>query len=213
MLNPLHFFTLSEAHPEYFKSKTEWRNWLNKNHADKKAIWLIIQKKASIKPGLRYEEAVLEAVAYGWIDGKMKRLNNYEFMQRFTPRRRGSVWSLSNRKRAEQLISEGRMTSAGLRTVENAKLNGHWNKAYSSRRGTLNLPDDLMEALKKNKTAYDNFTSFPPSTRLMYIYWINEAKRQDTRERRINTVVDRSVKNQRSGIDLTVSNKKLARVL
>ncbi len=115
---------MSETYPRYFKSLDMWHTWLRDNHKDENVIWIIIQKKKSKKSGILYEEAVLEAVAYGWIDGKMKRLNDDEFMQRFTPRRRGSVWSLSNRKRAESLISEGRMTPAGLKTIEEAKQNG-----------------------------------------------------------------------------------------
>jgi uncharacterized protein YdeI (YjbR/CyaY-like superfamily) len=198
---------LSEHDPRYFRSITRWGSWLSENHAEEKAVWIIIQKKGSTRPGLRYEEAVLEAVAHGWIDGRMKRLNDNEFMQRFTPRRRDGVWSRSNRERAELLISEGRMTPAGLRTVEEAKQNGRWDKAYSSRRGVVDVPKDLIEALKKNTTAHENFESFPPSTRFMYIHWINEAKRQDTRERRIHTVVDRSERSLRPGIEFRVSKK------
>ena len=198
---------MSETNPRYFKSLDMWHNWLRDNHKDENVIWIIIQKKKSKKSGILYEEAVLEAVAYGWIDGKMNHLNDDEFMQRFTPRRSGSVWSLSNRKRAESLISEGRMTPAGLKTIEEAKQNGRWDKAYSSRKGAANVPDDLIKALKKNKTASENFKSFPPSVRFMYIHWISEAKRQYTRERRINTVIYRAEKNMRSGIDLRVIRK------
>ncbi len=195
---------MSEGNPRYFRSIEEWSGWLDDNHVDESAIWIIIQKKASRKPGVRYEEAVLEAVAHGWIDGKMSCLNDDEFMQRFTPRRRNSVWSLSNRERAERLISEGGMTPAGLKTVEEAKQNGRWDKATSSSRGAADVPKDLTEALKRSRTAHENFESFPPSARFMYIHWINEAKRQDTRERRIRTVVDRSEKSLKPGIDLRV---------
>ena len=146
----------------------------------------------------------MEAVAHGWIDGKMKRLNDDEFIQYFTTRKSNSVWSFSNRERAERLISEGRMTPAGYKTIEEAKQNGRWDNAYSSSRGNTEIPQDLIEALKKNKIAHENFESFPPSARFMYIHWINEAKRQNTRERRIYTVVDRSKKNLRPGIDLRV---------
>jgi uncharacterized protein YdeI (YjbR/CyaY-like superfamily) len=198
---------LSEDDPRCFDSIAEWRSWLSENHTDEEAIWIIIQKKASKKPGIKYEEAVLEAVAHGWIDSKMKRLNDDEFMQRFTPRRSNSFWSWTNRERAEYLIAEGRMTPAGLKTVEEAKENGRWDRAYSSSRGAPDIPEDLIEALDKNKTAYENFESFPPYARFMYIHWINEAKRHDTRERRINTVVDRSEKNLKPGIDLRVSKK------
>jgi len=195
---------LSEDNPKHFKSISEWKNWLIENHENEKTIWIILQKKASKKQGIRYEEAVLEAVAHGWIDGKMKSLNADEFMQRITPRRSNSIWSLSNKKRAERLISEGRMTPAGMKTVEEAKSNGRWEKATSSIRVAIDMPDELITALKKNKTALENFESFPPSARYMYIHWINEAKRQKTRERRINTVVYRAERNQKPGIDLRV---------
>jgi uncharacterized protein YdeI (YjbR/CyaY-like superfamily) len=96
------------------------------------------------------------------------------------------------------------MTPAGLKTVERAKQNGRWDKAYSSSRSVVDMPKDLIDALKKNKIAHKNFESFPPSARFMYVYWVNEAKRQDTRQRRIYTVVDRSQKNLRPGINLRV---------
>jgi uncharacterized protein YdeI (YjbR/CyaY-like superfamily) len=198
---------LSENNPRYFKSVEEWHIWLDENHTNNTTIWIIIQKKASKKTGLRYEEAVLEAVAHGWIDGKMKRLNEDEFMQRFTPRRTGSNWSKSNRERAERLMDEGRMTPAGLRAVEEAKKNGRWKEAYTKQIGTVEVPEDLYEALSKSNNAIENFESFPPYARFMYIHWINEAKRMDTRERRIYTVVDRSEKNLKPGIDLRISKK------
>ena len=112
------------------------------------------------------------AISYGWIDGKMKRLNDDEFMQRFTPRRKGSVWSMVNRKRAENLIEEGTMTPAGFKTVEEAKENGRWDNAYSSR-GAVDIPADLIDALKENESAYENYNAFPPSARFMYVHWIN----------------------------------------
>ena len=198
---------MSEENPTYFNSITEWRIWLQENHTVENMIWLVIQKKASKIQGIHYEEAVLEAVAYGWIDGKMKRLNDDEFKQRYTPRRNNSVWSLSNRRRAEKLISEGRMTPAGLKTVEEAKKNGRWDKATSSSRGAASVPDDLHEALKSNGAAYENFQAFPPSARFMYIHWVNEAKKRETRERRIHTVVVRAEKKLRPGIGLRVIRK------
>lgn len=189
----------------YFKSIEGWRNWLSENHAEGEPVWVVIQKKSSTNPGIGYEEAVLEAVAYGWIDGKMRSLNGDEFIQRFSPRRNNSVWSLKNRERAELLISEGRMTPAGLETVREAKGNGRWQAAHSSSRGPIDVPDDLAAALKEKGSAERNFNSFPPSARFTYVHWINEAKRQDTRKRRIRTVVDRSMDNLKPGIDLRVA--------
>lgn len=197
---------MSEENPRYFESVLDWRAWLNTNHAKAQSIWIVIQKKASQKSGVRYQEAVLEAVTYGWIDGKVKRLNNTEFMQRYTPRRRSSIWSRSNRERAERLIAEGKMTSAGFRAVEEAKQSGRWDQAYTVLKTADNWPQDLIEVLKTNRTAYQNFANFPPSTRIMYIHWINEAKRQDTRQRRIRTIVMRCYKNLRPGIDLKTIN-------
>ena len=198
---------MSKENPRYFRSIEEWREWLTEKHTKEERLWIIIQKKASKRPGIRYEEAVLEAVAYGWIDGQMKRLNDDEFMQRFTPRRTGSNWSKSNRERAERLMTEGRMTPAGIKEVEKAKSDGRWEKAYENQTMNVQVPDDLLAALKENKTAFDNFESFPPYARFMYIHWINEAKRMDTRKRRIYTVVDRSEKNLKPGIDLRISKK------
>ena len=194
---------MSETNPKHFISISHWQKWLETNHNTENVLWLIIQKKNSKKTGIHYEEAVRTAVSYGWIDGKMKRLNDDEFMQRFTPRRKGSIWSLSNRKRAESLIAERVMTPAGLITVEDAKENGRWDNAYSSR-GSVDIPADLIAALNKNKAAQENFQAFPSSARFMYVHWINEAKRKDTRIRRIKTVVYRSERNQRPGIDLRV---------
>ncbi len=189
----------------YFISLEEWRSWLSENHTENEGIWVKIQRKASKKPGIRYDEAVLEAVAHGWIDGQIKSHSEDEFIQRYTPRRANSVWSLSNRRRAEKLISEGRMTPAGMSKVEEAKRNGRWDNARNSR-GAAELPEDLEKALKANKTAYSNFSAFPPSARFMYIHWVNEAKREDTRVRRIHTVVVRSEKDLKPGIDLRVIN-------
>ncbi len=196
---------MSEKTPHHFNTVEEWQKWLESNHQTADSIWLIIQKKASKKQGIRYEETVLEAVSYGWIDGKMKRLNDDEFMQRFTPRRPGSIWSMSNKKRVEQLIQEGRMTPAGMQKVNKAKENGQWEKAYTSR-APVQTPKDLAEALKRNPVAEKNFNAFPNSAKFMYIHWINEAKRAETRRRRIYTVVVRSEQDKRPGIDLRVIN-------
>ena len=196
---------MTQENPHQFNTIQEWHNWLDENHRTAKVLWIIIQKKASKKKGIRYEEAVLEAVAYGWIDGRMKRIDDDEFMQRFTPRRSDSNWSKSNKKRVERLIKEGRMTPAGMEKVEEAKKNGQWEKPGTSRT-PIEIPEDLHEALRAVPKALNNFNMFPPSARFMYVHWITEAKREDTRRRRIHTVVIRSENNQRPGIDLRVIN-------
>ena len=179
----------------------EWRRWLKVNHRQDEAIWVVIQKVKSPNPGIKYDEALDEALCFGWIDGKMRRLDEYEFIQWFSPRRRNSLWSRRNRDKVEMLNGEGRMTGAGLAEVEKAKMNGRWEAAYSSK-DTPTMPDDLLEALKSNMVAHDNFSAFPNSARFMYIHWINDAKRDSTRARRINRVVERAAENRKPGIDM-----------
>ena len=184
-----------------FLDPGEWRRWLEVNHSQDEAIWVVIQKVQSPNPGIKYDEALDEALCFGWIDGKMRRLDEYEFIQWFSPRRRNSLWSRRNRDKVEMLNGEDRMTGTGLAEVEKAKMNGRWEDAYSSK-DTPTMPDDLLEALKSNKVAHDNFSAFPNSARFMYIHWINDAKRDSTRARRINRVVERAAENRKPGIDM-----------
>ena len=192
--------TVSVEHHRFLNPE-EWRRWLEVNHSQDEAIWVVIQKVKSPNPGIKYDEALDEALCFGWIDGKMRRLDEYEFIQWFSPRRRNSLWSRRNRDKVEMLIGEGRMTGAGLAEVEKAKMNGRWEAAYSSK-DTPTMPDDLLEALKLNKVAHDNFSAFPNSARFMYIHWINDSKRDSTRARRINRVVERAAENRKPGIDM-----------
>jgi len=192
--------TVSVEHHR-FLDPGEWRRWLEVNHSQDAAIWVVIQKVKSPNPGIKYDEALDEALCFGWIDGKMRRLDEYEFIQWFSPRRRNSLWSRRNRDKVEMLNGEGRMTGAGLAEVEKAKMNGRWEAAYSLK-DTPTMPDDLLEALKSNKVAHDNFSAFPNSARFMYIHWINDAKRDSTRARRINRVVERAAENRKPGIDM-----------
>ena len=116
-----------------FKDRQELRRWLELNHATVSQAWVVIYKKHSDMQGLRYEEAVEEAVCYGWIDGKMNRVDDDRFRQRFTPRRTNSVWSQSNKDRATRMIDAGLMTEAGIAAVDEAEQNGAWSQAYTSR--------------------------------------------------------------------------------
>ena len=192
--------TVSVEHHR-FLDPGEWRRWLEVNHSQDEAIWVVIQKVKSPNPGIKYDEALDEALCFGWIDGKMRRLDEYEFIQWFSPRRRNSLWSRRNRDKVEMLNGEDRMTGTGLAEVEKAKMNGRWEAAYSSK-DTPTMPYDLLEALKSNKVAHDNFSAFPNSARFMYIHWINDAKRDSTRARRINRVVERAAENRKPGIDM-----------
>jgi uncharacterized protein YdeI (YjbR/CyaY-like superfamily) len=181
-----------------FGDRAEWRKWLEENHSAEDSAWVIIYKKGSKETGLRYREAVDEAVCFGWIDGGMRSLDGERFRLRFSHRRRGSVWSLLNRERAERLIEAGLMEEAGLRAVEEAKGNGMWDAAYTSR-VEPEVPHDLLEALKENEEAWENFEAFSNSAKLIYVRWVEGAKREGTRARRISEVVRRAARNIRPG--------------
>jgi len=124
--------TVSVEHHR-FLDPGEWRHWLEVNHSQDEAIWVVIQKVKSTNPGIKYDEALDEALCYGWIDGKMRRIDDNEFIQWFSPRRRNSPWSRRNRDKVDKLIAEGRMTDAGLTEIVKAKGNGRWEAAYTSR--------------------------------------------------------------------------------
>jgi uncharacterized protein YdeI (YjbR/CyaY-like superfamily) len=183
----------------YVKNRVEWRKWLEDNHSMVQGIWLIYYKKSSGKPRIPYNEAVEEALCFGWIDGKIKRVNDDYYMQWFTPRRPGSRWSNLNMNRAQKLINEGRMRPAGLvaykETIKKPEL------IYDIKSETrLPVPDDLIEALKNNIAAYNNFINFPPSSRKLYVLWLTSAKRPETRQSRITIIVERAEKNIRAGM-------------
>ena len=183
---------LSDIDALYFSGRDEWRNWLLKNHTTRNDAWIYILKKTSMKQGLRYDDAVDEAICFGWIDSKMRSLNSDSFILRFTKRRPNSVWSKINRDRVERMIASDRMTSAGLPSVEEAKRTGKWDKAYTSKTSPV-IPKDLEDALKMHPHAMDNFMLLSNSTRLQLIVWIDEAKRSETRKKRISECISRIV--------------------
>jgi len=182
---------MSESPVKEFLDHEEWRKWLEENHSSKEEVWVIIHKKKSAKKGLTYEEAVEEAVCFGWIDSKMQSIDAVSFRQRFSPRKKTSIWSKSNRERAEKMIRKGRMTQAGFETINEAKSNGKWDTAYSSKIAPA-LPKDLEKALKENESAWKNFKEFSNSTKFQYIYWVENAKKDETRRKRIIDVVKKA---------------------
>jgi uncharacterized protein YdeI (YjbR/CyaY-like superfamily) len=182
----------------YIKTREEWRKWLEENHSSVQGIWLIYYKKPSGKPRIPYSDAVEEALCFGWIDGKIKRVNDDYYIQWFTPRRPGSRWSELNLSKARNLIKEGRMNPSGLLEYEKALKKPA--RIYDTKKEeNLIIPDDLLIALKKNVTAYNNFINFPPSSRKLYIFWLNDAKREETRKTRIIRIVEQSEKNMKPG--------------
>jgi uncharacterized protein YdeI (YjbR/CyaY-like superfamily) len=183
------------------KSRQEWRHWLQEHHNSAKSVWLTIHKKQGGTTGLQYEDAVEEALCFGWIDGKMKSVDKSTFILRFSVRKPDSIWSVSNRDRALKLMESGQMTEAGLAKIEAARHSGKWDQPVSVKQitGEKPIPDDLENALKEDRDAWERFSRFSNSTRYMYIYWVTSAKRPETRVKRIQLVVE----NAKNGITLT----------
>ena len=185
-------------HPLHFQTKDEWRAWLIDHHATQKEAWLVILKNHVIKPGIFYKDAVEEAVCFGWIDGVMKSADAEFYYLRFSPRKPGSVWSVSNQRRVELLIAQGRMTEAGMAKVREAVENGEWEAAIL-REDTSNLPEDLKEALKKNDVAQAKFEKLPASQKKQFLYWIASAKLEETRQKRIRGTIELVANNRQFG--------------
>jgi uncharacterized protein YdeI (YjbR/CyaY-like superfamily) len=182
----------------YIINRDKWRAWLEANHTTAKEIWLIIYKKHTGKPGISLEEAVEEALCFGWIDGVLRPIDDEKYALRYSPRKKGSIWSEVNKRRVRKLIKQGRMTEAGLAKIREAKTNGEWHAA-THREDTTNIPADLKKALKTNQQTWRNFESLAPSQKKMFLYWITSAKTDKTRQRRIQETVRLVAENKKLG--------------
>jgi uncharacterized protein YdeI (YjbR/CyaY-like superfamily) len=168
----------------YVDSRGRWRKWLEKNHNRSDGIWLVFYKKHSGKPTLEYDDAVEEALCFGWIDSTIKKIDDEKFVRKFTPRKPGSNWSELNKKRVGILIKQALMTDAGLVRIKDAKKSGEWDKP--DRPGiSLEIPPELKRALAKNKKAKAFFDQLAPSYQKQYLGWVLIAKRPETRARRV----------------------------
>jgi uncharacterized protein YdeI (YjbR/CyaY-like superfamily) len=184
----------------YAVNRDDWRAWLKKNHSSQKEVWLIYYKKHTGKPRIPYDDAVEEALCYGWIDSTVKRIDDEKYAQKFTPRNQKSNWSELNRKRARKMIKAGKMTEVGLSKFKQAG-NQKKEKTQDTRpKRRLVIPSDLKKALSTNKKALENFKNFAPSYRRLYIGWISAAKRPETREKRIKQTVKWSAENKKPGM-------------
>lgn len=168
-----------------FASRDEWEAWLEGQHATTpEGLWLKIAKKGSGIESVSYGQAVEVALCYGWIDGQVRSFDEDYYLQRFTPRRPRSKWSKVNRKKATELIKQSEMKAAGQREVQRAKADGRWDAAYDSP-STAKVPDDLRRELDKNKRAREFFSELDGRNRYAILYQIQDAKRPETRARRI----------------------------
>ena len=169
------------------RSRAEWRTWLGEHHGDSNGVWVVLAKKGAGVPGPSYEEAVEEALCFGWIDSRMHRLDERRFEQWFSPRRAGSIWSQSNKARVDRLRRAGLMEPPGLARVEAAVADGSWDLLDEVE--ALVVPADLAASLAAAPAAAAGFAALAPSLQRQYLYWVLSARRAQTRAARVAAVV------------------------
>lgn len=178
----------------YASDRNQWRKWLEKNHHTSLGVWLVYYKIKSGEPSIRYSEAVKEALCFGWIDSKVNSLDEKRYQQIFTPRKPKSVWSKLNKQYIEELIAEGLMTEAGFEKIALAKQNGSWHKLDAIEQ--LIIPADLKQVLAANENAYKYFESLSNTSKKNILYWIDNAKRPETRLKRIEQTISSAIENK-----------------
>ena len=182
-------------------TRTQWRQWLTKNHArETSGIWLLFHRKITGKPCIDYEDAVEEALCFGWIDSLIKRIDDNTYCRKFTPRKDASAWSPTNKKRVEKIIKEGRITEFGLAKVEAAKRSGRWN--LEPRRPVLKtyVSQELLAALARNKKAEEYFEKLAPSHQKHFMGWILIAKKPETRAKRVKEALVLLTRGEKLGL-------------
>jgi len=187
---------LEEKEQLYFKNAQEWREWLHENHHSSQGVYLVFYRVDSPFESMRWEEAVQVALCYGWIDSTAKKLDEQRRRQMFTPRKEKSVWSKVNKTYVEKLTAENAMHESGLRIIKISKQNGSWESLDKVE--ALEFPADLELAFLRNKTAFDNFTNFSKTYKKSYLYWLNQAKRPETRQIRIAEIISLCERNKKT---------------
>lgn len=180
----------------HLTSPARWRAWLAAHHQKEREVWLVFFKKHSGRPAIAYEDAVCEALCFGWIDSLIKRIDDDRYARKFTPRVDNDRWSALNKARVARLVKEGRMTPAG-----RAKARGLKSKPTAAPPPKdITPPPELLAALRQQPAASANFQALPPSHRWRYLAWITSAKREETRRKRIAEAVRLLARNERLGL-------------
>lgn len=177
-------------------TRAEWRTWLQENYTRREGIWLVSYKKASGKPRFDYAEAVEEALCFGWVDSKANKLDEERSLLWFAPRKPRTGWSKINKERVDKLIAAGLMMPAGLAKIEAAQQDGSWNALDGVE--ALEIPPDLAMALADNPPAADHFAAFPRSVKRGILEWIGNAKRAETRAKRVTETATLAAENKRA---------------
>ena len=180
-----------------FPSPTQWKKWLAANHAkSSNGIWLRIFKKDSGEKTITYDEALDEALCYGWIDGQKKAYDEKSWVQKFTPRRAKSLWSKRNIVKVAKLIEEKRMQPSGLKEIESAQKDGRWDQAYDSS-SQMEIPADFLALVKKDKPAYDFFKTLNKTNTFAISWRLQTAKKPETRLNRMKALLEMMKKRQK----------------
>lgn len=186
---------LDEAPLVQCETRAEWRAWLEANHATAGSCWLVTWRRGSGHPVLAYDDAIEEALCFGWVDSTAGRVDEHRGKLYYAPRKPGSGWAATNKARVASLEAQGLLAPAGIAVIERAKADGSWTLFDDVER--LIVPDDLAVALAANPPAGERFAAFPPSARKMILGWIVSAKRPATRAARIATTAERAARNER----------------
>ena len=177
-----------------FSDRDEFRKWLSKNHAASPGIWLILGKSGKLKT-VRADEALEEALCFGWIDGLIKRVDDTRYLKKFSRRRKGSKWSVKNRKTVEELIDSGKMEEPGLATIEEAKKSGNWDLPERET-ATDDQVEILIKAINGTEPALSNFMNMSLSIRKTYTMFYLDAKKEETGIRRLEKIISRLNENK-----------------
>ena len=175
---------MTEQVPKLFTTAADFEKWLESEHDKSDGLWLQIAKKDSGKSSVSYHEALDIALCFGWIDGQRKALDAEYFLQRFTPRRKRSPWSVVNVEKVQKLIEAGKMREAGMKEIERAKADGRWEAAYLPQ-SKITIPDDLQAALDANPAAHEFYNTLSSQNRYAILYRLQSAKKPETREKRL----------------------------
>ena len=181
-------------------TRSKWRAWLRKHHGSESEVWLVFHKRHTGRPNISYNDAVEEALCFGWIDSIIQKIDEERYARKFTPRKRGSKWSALNKRRIAGLMSEGRMTKAGAATITFQDDADDYGRTPQLRLRQVSPPPFMVQQLKKKHTAWENFQQLAPSYRRNYIAWISAAKTDKTRTSRLKEAVVLLSQNKKLGM-------------
>jgi len=184
----------------YVTSRADWRAWLEKSYDTEPEAWLVFYKRHTGQPCIPYDDAVEEALCFGWIDGVLQRIDDETYVRRFSPRRDGSNWSALNKRRAMNMVKQGKMTEAGAAKLNFSDFDDDYGKTLERTAEDLIIPEYLEQALTGNRQAHDNFTKLAPSYRRRYLLWIADARTDETRNRRVAEAIRLLEENKKLGM-------------